>query len=492
MHNVVHVSVAGAVWWQKTAKGWQTMDAPDTNTKAPVWVVTDLAEENFSEIKVPRVFGADRAGYIRRQLANRFPDSVFRIALPPPQAGGLMDRLAPPRQTLTAIEPADRVELALAHIKAPVAGVWSTSMLMARIGQRAAMPAHLFVVLFQPGGMRILFIKQRVPVLTRLITATQSELEQAAEIIRTVRHLENTHVMDRNKERYGVLLMGGSASVKAKLSEDRLNILPLPNRWSVNEEGASWNKVIFDQAINKPPGQLAPLKFRISFVASEIKKYARLISIFVALSAFGLVGVNAFKALQAERLGIELKKQIKTVESKISKADTDISAYGVSPDMVRKALTLDTEEVENAPDLEQHMIRLSEIISVIPEMRVKRWQWRVLEPAEAACTKDLTSASSATAVAESVDQIYPNQTSVRKVELQMTVAFAEGIGPRLLVKQTEEISNKFRKWSGALVIRDPALSLRKTDVSIPSLIRPNVVNETGWCVSVPAKIMVQP
>ena len=202
--------------------------------------------------------------------------------------------------------------------------------------------------------------------------------------------------------------------------------------------------------------------------------------------------VNAFKALQAERLGIELKKQIKTVESKISKADTDISAYGVSPDMVRKALTLDTEEVENAPDLEQHMIRLSEIISVIPEMRVKRWQWRVLEPAEAACTKDLTSASSATAVAESVDQIYPNQTSVRKVELQMTVAFAEGIGPRLLVKQTEEISNKFRKWSGALVIRDPALSLRKTDVSIPSLIRPNVVNETGWCVSVPAKIMVQP
>ena len=492
MHNLVHVSVNGSVWWEKTSDGWRIIDALDANAKSPVWVVTDLAEETFTEIKVPRVFGSDRANYIRRQLANRFPDSVFRIALPAPQAGGLMDRLAPPSQILTAVEPADRVELALAHIKAPVAGVWTTSMLMARMGQRASMPAHLFVVLIQPGGMRILFIKHRVPVLTRMITAPLTDVEQAAEIIRTLRHLENTHMVERSKERYGLLLMGGNAVLQAKLIEDRLTVLALPNRWNVHEGKGNWSHILFDLAIKTPQGQLAPLKYRIGFLVKEVKKFTRLSSIFFTLTAIGLVSLSAVSAIQAQRTSTALKQQIHSVGVKVTAADAEIAVFGVSPDFVRKAIALDTDEVINAPDMHQHIASLSHIIGSMPDVRIKSWHWRVLEVADVACTKDITSASSSTEIAETGLDSNPEQMGVRKVEMQMTVTFAEGSGPSLLLQQTENISSQIKKWKGALVIRDPALSLRKTNISIASLIRPQSGSETGWCVSVPIKIKEQP
>lgn len=80
MATVLHISAAGPVWWEKTAAGWGSASGPG---QGPVWVVTDLAEEAFVEINVPRIFGADRVSYIQRQLASKFPETVFRLALAP-------------------------------------------------------------------------------------------------------------------------------------------------------------------------------------------------------------------------------------------------------------------------------------------------------------------------------------------------------------------------------------------------------------------------
>ena len=491
MRNVVHVSVAGAVWWQKTANGWQLLDTSEENNKGPVWVVTDLAEETFSEIKVPRVFGSDRASFIRRQLTNRFPDSVFRIALPPPQAGGLMDRLAPPSQNLTAIDPADRVELALAHIKVPVAGVWSTSMLMARIGQRAAMPAHLFVVLIQPGGMRILFIKHRVPVLTRLITAAQTESEQAAEIIRTLRHLENTHIVERNKDRYSVLLMGGGAGLQTKLTEDRLNILPLPSRWMTDQPDWHWNQVLFDQAVKKPLGQLAPLKYRIAYLAQETSKAAKIAIAVVILSTAAMVGISARGIYEAQTVTHQLQQQLGAITNEISTTDEAIAGFGVTPDMVRKAVALDAEEIEAAPDLQHHLRHLAMVISSVPDARLKTWQWRVLDPAEAACVEVL-SATKAPQENEPVPPDSMGQPAQRKVELQMTVVFVEGTGPHQLELKTAAISTQIKAWKGATLLLDPAQGLREGSITIASALEATVARINVWCASVPAKIQVQP
>jgi hypothetical protein len=201
MPTILHINASGLSWWKKTGATWVATPEP---TQGYVGVVTDVAEESFVEINVPRVFGADRKNYVQRQLAIRFADSLFRIALPPLHQGGLMARLAPPQQTLAAVDPGERIQSALQDLQVSIAGVWSASLLLAQLGKKSTVPANLFIVLCQPSGMRILYLKQRSPVLTRLITATQSTPEQAAEIVRTLRHLENTRVIERENQRLGV------------------------------------------------------------------------------------------------------------------------------------------------------------------------------------------------------------------------------------------------------------------------------------------------
>ena len=170
MACVLHISATGNVWWGKKSTGWEVLPEPG---QGPVWVLTDLTEETFTEINVPRVFGRDRSSFVERQLTNRFPETRFRVALEAQRQGSLMNRLAPPHQVLTAVEPADRITAALQNLSLPLAGVWSTSMLLARLGSKPRMPANLMIVLCQPAGMRIVYIKDRAPVLTRMVAAQQ-------------------------------------------------------------------------------------------------------------------------------------------------------------------------------------------------------------------------------------------------------------------------------------------------------------------------------
>ena len=79
MKTVLHLTPGGSQYWLKGRDGWQPHDGPPSG---PVWVVTDLAEEGFAEIQIPRIFGRDRQNYVSRQVASRFPDTPYRTTLP--------------------------------------------------------------------------------------------------------------------------------------------------------------------------------------------------------------------------------------------------------------------------------------------------------------------------------------------------------------------------------------------------------------------------
>ena len=488
MSTVVYVTNTGAVWWKKNQQGWVTVEALNHDLTQPVWVVTDLGEETFSELTVPRIFGSDRTGFVNRQLANRFPDSLFRIALPPAQVGGLMDRLAPPSQTLTAIEPSDRVELAIAKIKAPVAGVWSTSMLMARMGQRANTPPNMFVVLSQSTGMRILFLKNKVPVLTRFISTAETAQEQATEVVRTLRHLENTHVVERGNERFAVLLLGGSLELASKLGEDRLNLLELPKKWTQYQE-TSWTYLLFDKALQKPPGQLAPLKYRISYLAQELSKAARVgVALTVAMVAT-LTGISVKAALEYQQQQQQLQQQLGAVTTAMSDTEEQIAKYGVAPEMVRKAVALDTEEIENVPSMAEHMVRVGESMRQFSALRIKKWRWRMLEAADPVCVADTAPTASP---AQELSPEAELEQQLRKVEMQWVIEFPSGMGPYQLEQQVTEISKHLKAWKDARLVLDPANSMKKANITVASEFQAQASRDMTWCISVPIQTKVQP
>ena len=487
MATVLHISAAGPVWWEKTAAGWGSASGPG---QGPVWVVTDLAEEAFVEINVPRIFGADRVSYIQRQLASKFPETVFRLALAPRVEGGLMARLAPPVQTFTAVEPGERVQAALAKCMAPLAGVWSTSMLLTQLGQHKSMPANLFVVWCQAGSMRILFLRQRLPVLTRLIGTSAVASEQAAEVIRTLRHLENTHVIERNSKRFGALLLGGADGLADALARDRLDVVEPPAQWN---PGASrdWHHLLFDLVCKNPLGQLAPVSFRASFLARNLEKLAYLgCAISVALALWFASG-SLSASVQAERERVQVQASLDQSTAQLAKIDQSIESFGVPPALVRQALAVDTEEIVQTPDLQSDLLRLSRVIDNIPGARLKALQWQLLDAKDSACVQDTQSGASAAPVVEPAPDAAPAEPPGRKVEMHMTVLLEGHLKPRQLQSQAGTISDQLGQLAGAKLVQDPAKHLHAGDIHTSST-QQHAERDMVWCMTLPASQPAQP
>ena len=447
-------------------------------------MVTDLAEETFAEITVPRIFGADRASYVQRQLQSRLPDTAFRIALPALSAGGFMERLAPPRQTLTGVEPGERIQSALQGLQVSVAGVWSTSLLLAQLGKKATMPANLFIVLCQPQSMRILFLKQRSPVLTRLITATQSAAEQAAEIVRTLRHLENTHVIERENQRFGVLLLGAAQGLAQALAAERLDAVAPPAPWN-KAEVAHWNHVLFDMAVKNPPGQLAPVSYRATYLARKWAQAAQVAGALCLAATVWVASGSINTSLQAYSARTAMQADMQSTASKVEATDSAISVLGVTPELVRKAVALDAQEITSAPSMQDDMERLSRIIGAIPGVQLKSMQWQVLGASQPACADSGAASAPQPPVAPGAEPV-AEAPPARKAELQFAVLVPDGAGPRLLAQQTAEISRQLALVKGIRVLQDPVLRLRQGVITAGGA-KAQAGGDIQWCATMGGK-----
>jgi len=476
MACVLHISAAGNIWWGKKTTGWEVLPQPD---ERPVWVVTDLTEESFIEITVPRVFGSDRSNYVQRQLVNRFPDSRFRVALTTQRKGGLMDWLAPPIQVLTAVEPADRVNSALENLPNPLAGVWSTSMLLAQLGSKARMPANLLIVLCQPSGMRIVFLKDRAPVLTRLVAAVDSAADQAVEILRTLRHLENTRLIERGRQRFAALLLGTAEGLAPILAKDRLDELD-PSTMRKAKPGQDWQQVLLELVCKSPPGQMAPMALRESYLALQLGRAARVAGALCLVGTIAAVVGNVGTIARDHQARTQLVITAGDLDGKMTEVDTAIQGFGVAPELLRQTLMVDSDEVSNAPDMATDWVALSRVVSGVPGARVNNLQWRVLESSETACA----AAGPAASVAEPAAGAEAEAPAVptRVVELKMEVLLAQDAGPRQKLQQTSDITQRLTNVPGARVIQDPARRLREGDLTAGAT-QTEGQGDLVWCAS---------
>lgn len=458
MACVLHISATGNVWWGKKSTGWEVLPAPGPG---PVWVLTDLTEESFIEVTVPRVFGRDRSSFVERQLVNRFPETRFRVALDVQRRGSLMNRLAPPHQVLTAVEPADRITSALQNLSLPLAGVWSTSMLLARLGSKPRMPANLLIVLCQTGGMRIVFMKDRVPVLTRLVAAQESAADQAVEILRTLRHLENTRTVERGRQRFATLLLGTAQGLSPILAADRLDTLDTSLLRKKNFSAADWQPLLLDMVSKSPPGQMAPMALREGYLALQLGRAARVGSALCLLATGAVVLSHVGAITHDHRERTQLLVNLAQLDTQIAEVDSAIQAFGVAPELLRQALAVDSEEITQAPDMVADWVDLSRVLSSVPSARLKNLQWQLLEPGASACPATLD----APPVAEAAPETPPSAAPARVVELKMQVVLADDAGPRKKLQQADLITTQLAKLEGVKVLQNPAQRLREGDLS---------------------------
>ncbi len=469
MKTILYLGPNGHQWWGRDRHGWHQLNG---ETENPIWVITDLAEESFAEVEVPRLFGRDRTAFIERQLANRFPDTPYRSVLPS-HGGSLYERLAPRRQTFIGVAATGRLHAELDAIEAPIAGVWPISFLLASFCRNRHLPPELLVVLPRPDALRIVFIKNRTPLLTRLAPTPDEPAAQLEEISRTQRYLENTRLMQRGDHACPVLLLGNPDSF-AGLPASALHLISPPPPWDA-EAPTDWRFPLFQLALRSPPGQVAPLARRSDFVADQLRKGA------LAASAVGLVGGIAaasgnvssiFDTLQ-QRTTVAATNQ--TLSARLAEVEQRIAGVGVAPEAVQRAIALDQEEIVSAPMLEPHLRFVADTLKKSPGLRLKHFEWHLLAASEKPCAK--------AAPADPAQGQPAPGGATRAVELTMEVRLPETYGPRDRALALRNLSNDLATNHDLRLVKDPAQELAQNVLQGGNL--KEVEENHTWCLSLP-------
>ncbi|OGB80965.1 MAG: hypothetical protein A2496_08800 [Burkholderiales bacterium RIFOXYC12_FULL_60_6] len=480
MKTVLYLSSSGAQYWTKTGNTWQAQDSVGAG---PVYLLCNLPEEGFEDIKVPRIFGADRQSFIRRQLASRFPDTPYTALMPTPVTGGLMDHLAPPRQIAFGLEAAQRVNTTLVAVgPIPIAGVWATSLLLAQLASHKSLSRDLFVVFPDVDALRIVFVKQRVPILTRLIPSVTQAPDIAAEITRTVRYLENNRVLERSSEPRHVLMLGNPPEIEPCLKQENLKWLAPPPPWH-KKRPADWRFVLFDMATASPTGQLAPLVWRSRFVADRMRApvYAAaglclLLALLVAAD-----NLNQIAADYSNEQAIAQRNRLH--ELQISEIEQKIAGFGVSADEVRNAVILEQTELAHVPSLSSHLQLLSETISSFGSFRLVDLDWHILNKGQEVCG----GAAAETAPSANEAQAEPVQTlPTRQVEISFQIVDLLERGERAKMQAITSFSAKLTQVQGLNLQVDPAKVLDLGSLSGGGALigRPGD-KPLVWCLTMP-------
>ena len=486
MKTVLHISAADAQYWRQNAQGWQPCDDAGSG---PLWVVINLPEEGFFEIQVPVLFGRDRKNYVQRQLVSRFPDTPYRTMLTPAGSGSLMNRLAPPLQTIFGVDAGPRLSALIAGAgAAPIAGVWATSMLLARLGSHKALPSELFVALPGAGALRIVYLKNRIPVFSRLIPGVTEAANMADEITRTVRHLENTHVLERSTGLRNVLFLHNETDIDPWLAQERLSRVPAPPPWR-SATPADWRFALFDMAVSSPPGQLAPLAQRTRFVASKLRPriYAAA-ALCVVLGAWATAGnlsevASGYTSLaQAGSSTDQLNSQISDVEQKVA-------SFGVSSEVVQSAVALDQGEIAAAPSLARHMVQLSGIVTALESVRLNQLSWRILDTGKDACSQSATGIAVPTAEKAGAAAAVPE----RRVEINFGVVWPASQTDRARAQDISNLSTRVSKMEGVHLLIDPAQALARGKLTGGGAMADNSsLDAQSWCLTLPGSGGVNP
>jgi hypothetical protein len=479
-HVILYIRTADYQLWGYDKLGWRLL------TEIPsghhVIVMVNLAEESFHELNMPRIFGKDKAAFLQRQLDSRFPDTPYRIVLGASTKVGPLEYVSPKRQVLVGLESLPRVSKLIKEHNVTIKGIWTVSIMMAHYGRSLFLPEDLFIVFLGPGGQRIVYLKNRVPVLTRLTPNPYQAAAQVDEIIRTLRYLENKHIVERGTRRHSLLLLGDPTDLKDRLADARFDLVTRIGRDEAPP--ADWRFPLFERVIKSPSGQLAPIIQRTEYLADRINMFAKRIRIgsIVAVVLFLLTQIPAAQDIYSEIKDEEIK--IQGIGSRIADVDKDTFKYGVTADLMRRAIDLDDKEIVAAPDFDKQLRTIANALSKSTDLRLKDFHWRIIPQGASPCKTESSTTPPPYDPTGNTNNI--------KVEVMMKLTFPESYGPKIRAAAVSNFSRELTQISGLTLKQDPAKEVGQESLEGGGTVS-NAAIFPQWClVLVPPKPATSP
>ncbi len=271
--QIHYLSVNEQASW--SLRGGQ-LEAADAPAGAPAVVVLDIADEAHTVDSIPLVRGrGDAALLARRRLAREFPG----VALT-----GLFNVRRRPRDAavdvvLVAADTAARHSAALEalSLQHSLRGVYTPSLLVAEWLRRAGHAARqVLVVLRTPAGLRLVFVDQGRPLLSRLMPLADDEAA-TVEIGRTVQYLHNTQRVRRDTP-VEIWFWGMADSLASTLlpAAETYRVTATPAAAGVADPVNDGFRALLVMVAEKPPAdQLAPHELRIGWYSMLARRWCR-------------------------------------------------------------------------------------------------------------------------------------------------------------------------------------------------------------------------
>ncbi|MBX3695956.1 MAG: hypothetical protein KF790_12395 [Steroidobacteraceae bacterium] len=312
--------------------------------RSAVVAVVDFPDESYVLAKLPAMRGHDGRLLRRRRLEREFP-GVSLALVQPLRRGREVDGndavlIAVPGGAALQDALGDLArEHALRAVTTPalLAGEW---LRRARIRQR-----RVLIVLPTPAGVRLLFLDDGRPTLSRL-TGPLAPQATAAEIARTVQYLQNTQRVARG-ESVELWFWGMDDATAAACLPAGVDVTPssAPRVPGLPDPERDGLQALLALAVDDPGApQLAPDELRMGWLARELERGSRLAAAAVAVLAILVAAGFEWRIQRVSAATADVVAQHAAIEQGAMRLDADLG---------RRGLTL--AEVATLPEAEQSL-----------------------------------------------------------------------------------------------------------------------------------------
>ena len=369
---------------------------------ALVYVLADLAGEDFHEDQIPYLHGADRQTVVDRRLAQRYRDTRLAAALP---LGYLSGERRSERLLLASFTNTQQFSAwldALAESGARLSGVYSVPLLapalVACLGVRSG---RAFVVTINSTGLRQCYVEDGRLRFARLERSAEMAPEALAalvraETLRLAQYLSTLRALPREGPPVQVIVVAPAAQraafEQALVSDTRLAFRTVTLEEAARKAGikrpsagAAGEELFLHLVVSKSPKeQFARQEDRRSFFLWRLQRGIRLAgalgfaacALYAAALWIDIYGLNADIATQ--------RREARAATQQYERITASFPVTQTTTDNLKATVIEFTRIASQSASPEPALIYLSQVVDKFPQMEIESVQWRVGKPEGAA------------------------------------------------------------------------------------------------------------
>ena len=367
---------------------------------ALVYVLADLAGEDFHEDQIPYLRGSDRQAVVQRRLAQRYRDTRLAAALPLGHTAGERRNERLLLASFTNSQVFTPWLDAIAQTGARLSGVYSTGLLApalaAKLGVRSG---RAFVVTANSAGLRQCFVEDGRLRFARLERTGDMAPEALAafvraETLRLVQYLSTLRALPREGAPIQVVVVAPTgqrpAFEQVLVSDGRLVFITVDAEEALRKvgikrppAGAASEQLYLQLAIKQAPKeQFARGEDRRGFFLWRLQRGIAAAGIAALCACLVVAGYEWFSLLGLRSQVDEQRRDAAVATQQYERITASFPVTQTTTDNLKATVVEFTRIATQSASPEPALLYLSQVVEKFPQIEIESVQWRVGRPEE--------------------------------------------------------------------------------------------------------------